>query len=148
MRKRAAEREERKKRMEEAETKKEETTKQQQLHERFKTHTEQRTAKKDPLQGSSKAPTHPNTPTAPAPKGLAMNNTIATNTKPEPLKPSTSRRLTMDEINQQLGNESELKEKKKVEEAVLLHLRQEAAEKGKESARLWAEQTKTKSMKN
>lgn len=143
MKKRVTQREERKKRMEEAERQKEEVRRQQQLQERFKIHTKKNSAKKDQQQGpapaSSRAPTaqNPNLFSSPSTK-IAMT----TVSEPGSLGSSNSSRLTLDEASQQLRNESE-QERKKAEEAVL-RTRQEAAEKGKESARLWAEQMKSK----
>lgn len=118
--------------------KQEEEAKQWQLQERFKTHTEKTVAKKD-LQQQRPAPAPSRAPTARNP-----NPVVATVSGPVPLN---SRRLTLGEVNQQLSNESELETKEKAEEA-LLRVRQNAAEKGKESARLWAEQMKAKAEKS
>lgn len=140
MKKRAAQREERKKRMEEVERQKEEAKKQQQLQERFKIHTGKNTAKKYQQQGPAPASSRAQNPNLfPSP-----STKIAMTTVSEPGSPrsSDSRRLTLDEANQQLRNESELG--KKAEEEAVLRIRHEAAEKGKESARLWAEQMKSK----
>lgn len=135
--------------MEEAEKQKEEAKKQQQLQERFKIHTEKNTAKKDQQQGpvpaSSRAPTIQNrnlfSPPVPV-TSTKIDMTAASG--PGSLRSLNSRRLTLDEVDQQLRNENELM-KKKAEEAVL-RVRQEAAEKGQESARLWAEQMKSKAI--
>lgn len=173
MKSRIAEREQRKKRMEEAEKQNEKTRKQQQPQERFKSYTGKKVTRKDQQQGSTPTVSHPPTQssylfsplslkipitTTTTPPAIQNSNLFTPPTAPKPPaavtttatpipEPSNSQRLTLDGINQQLDNGTGLQEKKKAEEAVL-RVRQEAAEKGKESARLWAEQMSKKAAKN
>lgn len=137
----AAQHKEQRKRMEEVEKQKEEAEKQQLLQERFKIHTEKNTAKKYQQRPVPRA----QNPTLFSPSTPVTSTKVAMATVSEPRARSSSfRRLTLDEVNQQLWNESGLE--KKTTEDIVLRVRQEAAEKGKESARLWAEQMKGKAV--
>lgn len=127
--------------MEEVEKQKEEAEKQQLLRERFKIHTEKNTAKKCQQRPVPRA----QNPTLFSPSTPVTNTKIVMGTVSEPRPRSLDfRRLTLDEVNDQLWNESGLE--KPPAEDIVLRVRHEAAEKGKESARLWAEQMKAKAV--
>lgn len=136
-----AQHEERKKRMEEVEKQKEEAEKQRLLQERFKIHTEKNTAKK--YQQRPVPRTQNPTLISPSTPVTSTKVVMATVSEPRPCS-SGFRRLTLDEVNHQLWNESGLE--KTPTEDIVLRVRHEAAEKGKESARLWAEQMKAKAV--